>query len=276
MQKIDRLGWTAGFQFSVHGIHVGVRSNQPEILAELQRRLPLGWQPKLTPNVDVLFSLKVGGAGQRPGMRLFHLLYGNFVRLIRTHELTDALDTFETRVQTYIAEFARNRTFVHAGVVGWKGQALLIPGRSLSGKSTLVRALVKAGATYYSDEYAVLDAAGRVHPYPLPIGLRKSPNEKQEKLPIETFGGIVGTKPLPIGLILTTEFKEGARWRPKPISAGQGLMSIMSNTVSAQHNPAKALETLQQVVLKAPVLKGTRGETDEVVEVLLNRPWPTL
>ena len=276
MQKIDRLGWTAGFQFSVHGVHVGVRANQPEILADLKQRLPMGWKPKPTPQVDVLFSLKVGGAGHRPGMRLFHLLYGNFVRLIRTHDLGDALETFESRIQMYIAEFARNRVFVHAGVIGWNGQALLIPGRSLSGKSTLVRELVKAGATYYSDEYAVLDAQGRVHPYPLPIGLRQSPHEKQEKVPIETFGGIVGSKPIPIGLILTTEFKEGARWRPKTVSAGQGLMAVMVNTVSAQHDPAKALATLQQVVLKAPVLNGVRGETDEVVEALLNRPWPTL
>jgi hypothetical protein len=276
MQKIDRLGWTAGFQFSVHGIHIGIRATQPEILAELKRRLPIGWKPKSTPKVDVLFSLKVGGEGHRPGLRQFHLLYGNFVRLIRTHNLADALDTFETRVQMYVAEFARNRIFVHAGVIGWNGQALVIPGLSLSGKSTLVRELVKAGATYYSDEYAVLDAKGRVYPYPLPIGLRKSPRERQEKLPIETFGGVVGARPLPIGLILATEFKEGARWRPKAVSAGQGLMAIMANTVSAQHNPAKALATLQQVVLKAPVLKGTRGETAEVVEALLNRPWPTL
>lgn len=276
MQKIDRLGWTAGFQFSVHGIHVGVRSTQPEILAELQRRLPIGWRPQPTSKADVLFSLKVGGEGPRPGLRQFHLLYGNFVRLIRTHNLADALDTFETRVQTYIAEFARNRIFVHAGVIGWNGQALLIPGRSLSGKSTLVRELVKAGATYYSDEYAVLDAHGRVYPYPLPIGLRKSPHEKQEKLPIETFGGVVGARPLPVGLILATEFKADARWRPKQIPAGQGLLAIMANTVSAQRNPAKALATLQQVVLKAPVLKGVRGETDEVVDALLNRPWPSL
>jgi hypothetical protein len=31
-----------------------------------------------------------------------------------------------------------------------------------SGKTTLVKELVKAGATYYSDEYAVLGGDGRV------------------------------------------------------------------------------------------------------------------
>jgi hypothetical protein len=31
-----------------------------------------------------------------------------------------------------------------------------------------VAELVRAGATYYSDEFAVLDSRGRVHPFPRP------------------------------------------------------------------------------------------------------------
>ena len=65
-----------------------------------------------------------------------------------------------------MAAETRERVFVHAGVVGWKGHAIVIPGRSRSGKTTLVAELVKAGAEYYSDEFAVLDAEGRVHPFP--------------------------------------------------------------------------------------------------------------
>ena len=41
----------------------------------------------------------------------------------------------------------------------------MVPGRSLSGKSTLVLSFVERGADYYSDEYAVFDSEGRVHPY---------------------------------------------------------------------------------------------------------------
>ena len=65
----------------------------------------------------------------------------------------------------HLAERARNRIFIHAGVVGWQGRAIVIPGRSFSGKSTLVAALLQAGATYYSDEFAVLDGRGYVHPF---------------------------------------------------------------------------------------------------------------
>ena len=53
----------------------------------------------------------------------------------------------------------------HAGVVGWRGRAIVIPGRSHAGKSTLVAELVRRGAVYYCDEFAVLHETGRVHPY---------------------------------------------------------------------------------------------------------------
>ncbi len=54
---------------------------------------------------------------------------------------------------------------MHAGVVGWRGRAILIPGRSGTGKTSLVAALVEQGAVYYSDDYAPIDADGRVRSY---------------------------------------------------------------------------------------------------------------
>ena len=65
----------------------------------------------------------------------------------------------------HVANYAPDRVFVHAGVVAWRGRALVLPGTSFAGKTTLVAELVRAGAIYYSDEYAVLDEQGRVHPY---------------------------------------------------------------------------------------------------------------
>ena len=71
-----------------------------------------------------------------------------------------------------MAEFARRRVFLHAGAVAWNGLGIVIPGGTMSGKTSLVRELLQAGALYYSDEYAVLDDLGRLHPYPQPLGVR--------------------------------------------------------------------------------------------------------
>lgn len=276
MEKLSRLGWTVGFSFKAYGTRVGVRTNNPALLDALRARLPIGWKPSSSPLVEAIFSIKDGSVVSRPGIKQYHLLYSGITRLMRTFDFEAVLGAFETAVQLHVAEMAHHHTFVHAGVIAWRNTAIILPGQSMSGKSSLVRAFLKAGAKYYSDEFALLDKNGHVHPYPVPLGNRPKIDEKQSKTPVGEYGTTPGKKPLPVGLVLITRYQEGARWRPKQIPAGQGLLSILSNTVSAQRNPAKALATLQQIVLKAPVLKGTRGETDEVVEALLNRPWPTL
>ena len=64
---------------------------------------------------------------------------------------------------------------VHAGAVLWGERALLLPGVTHAGKSSLVAELLRRGATYFSDEYALIDSEGRVHPYPRPLLLGMAP-----------------------------------------------------------------------------------------------------
>jgi hypothetical protein len=171
---------------------------------------------------------------------------------------------FESDLKLHVAAGARRRVFVHAGVVGWRGQAILIPGRSFSGKTTLVAELVRAGATYYSDEYAVLDAQGRVHPYPRPLSVRQ--NGKRVKRTAQMLGGKSGTEPLAVGLVIVSRYKPGARWRPRALSAGEGALALIENTVSVQREPETVLETLRRAMPDAPVLKGVHGDARQVVD----------
>src|ERR1051326_6942658 len=163
MAKIDRLGWAAGISVVTYGRRIGIRVNHPDALEYVWPCLPPGWKASESPVVDRLYSLIVGGTDQRPDGRRYNRLYVGAARIARTMDLHELYQILESDLQLHVAEMARRCLFVHAGVVGWGGRALVIPGRSFSGKSTLVAALVRAGATYYSDEYAVFDAQGRVH-----------------------------------------------------------------------------------------------------------------
>ena len=69
---------------------------------------------------------------------------------------------FDSLLRVAVGEYAVDRVFLHAGVVGWRGKAIIIPADSFKGKSTLVAELVRNGATYFSDEFAVVDANGLV------------------------------------------------------------------------------------------------------------------
>src|SRR5687768_9403521 len=229
MKKVDRLGWAVGFSFKSYGVRIGIRSNDRAALERVCEYLPHQWERASLPIVDRIYSILIGGAGPRANLRRFNLLYGDHLQLARSMNLDRVFDTFGSDLRIFIAEFAKHRVFVHAGVVGWKGKAIVIPGRSYSGKSTLVAELVRAGATYYSDEYAVFDARGRVHPFAKPIELREEGQLKQSKIDAIDLGGYSGTKPLNVGLVLMTQFQDGAHWRPRKLTAGKALLEMLFN-----------------------------------------------
>ena len=270
MEKIDRLRWEAGITFTAYGLSIGIRVSDRSALEQLYALIPPGWRPATTPVVRRLYSVIVGGPTGREGVRRFNILYSAGVRLVRTHDFDEVLRNLELDLEVYIGDHARRRTFVHAGVVGWNGQAIVIPGRSFSGKSSLVKALVKAGADYYSDEFAVLDERGRVHPYPIPLAMRPARDgDRAVKYRVEELGGVAGTRPLPVGLVLVTRYVGGARFRPRPLSAGRAVLELLTHTLPARRRPERVLDALTQAVAQASVLRGPRGEADETARQIL-------
>src|SRR5258705_5309814 len=194
MAKIDRLGWADGLSFTSYGVRVGLRVNDSAILDQIAARLPVGSRLSSVRVVDHLYSLAGFTNSGNGKVRRFNLGYWNLVRFARSRSFEDMLNQFESHVQLTVAEYAPRRVFVHSGVVGWKGAAILIPGLSYSGKTSLVAELIRAGATYYSDEYAVIDERGRVHAYPRPLGIR-SAEAIAVKVEAKEMGAEVGSKP---------------------------------------------------------------------------------
>jgi hypothetical protein len=191
MQKLDRPGRAAGLSVHAYGRRIGVRTNAPDVLGRLTEALPPGWEPCYSPLVDHLFSLWVGrpSPGGKGG-KAFHLLYGGFELLARSLDLDEVLRALEKHLHLYVGEAASNRVFVHAGAVGWRGRALLLPGPSRAGKTTLVTALLRAGASYYSDEYAVLDPDGRLWPFARRLSVRPAEaGAPARRCGPEEFGG---------------------------------------------------------------------------------------
>lgn len=271
MQRLDRLGWAEGIALCSYGLRVGVRVNAAGSIKQVLDRLPPGWKPAASPIVDHLFSLIIGRESRNAKIHRLSLAYYNAVRLARSRDPESVLKAFESELHLLVADNARGRIFVHAGVVGWRNQAIVIPGASFSGKTTLVTKLVQAGAKYYSDEYAVFDPQGLVHPFPRPLGIRQPQRSVADRVDVASLGGTAGARPLPVGLIVSTKYRSGGRWRPRRLTSGRGVLELLANTVSARSQTKLALATLPKAVRKAEVLKGVRGEADEVVEAILKR-----
>ena len=257
--------------FTAYGVRVGVRADDPRVLGSVAERLPPGWNPSASNGVARLYSLIAGGPGGGRGVRRFHLLYAGAELVARSLEGEVVLERFESDLQLYVAERAARRVFVHAGVVGWKGRAVVIPGPSLAGKTTLVAELVRAGADYYSDEYAVLDRGGRVHPYARPLAVREGEGLRQTRRTVEEFGGRAGALPLPVGLVVVSRFERGTGWRPRRLTSGECVLELLSNAVPARRSPARTLAALTNAAAGAVALTGPRGEAAVVAQAILRR-----
>ncbi len=268
MAKIDRLGWAAGTCIDAYGARIGIRVNQPAILDRLAGILPPGWKPSRSAVVDLMYSLRIGGE-TRTRARAYNLVYSGVARRARTLDLDEAFAILEADLRQNVAAAAKRRVFVHAGVVGWRGRALVLPGRSHAGKSTLVAALVRAGATYYSDEFAVLDGRGRVHPFAKPLSLRDPEGGGPRSVTAEALGARSGTCPLPVGLVVLSSYRAGARWRPARLTPGPALLELLAHTVPIRQRPEPSLGALSAMVEGAAVLKSPRGAAEDIAPQLL-------
>jgi hypothetical protein len=228
-----------------------------------------------SPIVDDLYSLVVGTTAPGLGIRRFHLLYVGAERLARSLELDELLAALAIDLEYTVANGARRKLFVDAGVVGWRGRALIIlgaPDASAAGTTSLLAALVRAGATYYSERYAVLDARGRVHPFPAaPRPHSDAGNGKDShRFAAELPGERVGRAPIPVGAIVVTKYAAGARWHPSVISPGQAVLALLERAVAAAARPTFALRVLDAVVAGTrTTLRGDRGEADDIITPLL-------
>jgi hypothetical protein len=249
-------------RFLSHGVKLLVLGIEGALFDRVVEHLPTGAVQADFAHADASFAFSC-----RPASELFVLTVdGNDVAGPAC--LNEILEIFERQVILRVAERAPLHVFVHAGVVSWRGHGIVFPGYSFSGKTTLVAELVRAGAEYYSDEYAIFDQAGRAEPYPRPLQMRKPDERQQTAVPIEELGGKIGLGPLTIDLIVFCTYRPRGLWRPRTISPGRGALELFRYTMSAQYAPDTALTTLQRVVTTAKIMKGTRGSSTEMVEFI--------
>ena len=171
-------------------------------------------------------------------------------------ERSFALAMIDSYVHNTVALYAPDHVFVQRAVVAYDDRALVMPGKPLTGRTTFVKALVAAGLTYVSDEYAIFDREGRVHPYARAL---------------DGTVAEVATEPLSVGAVLVTSYWPGAAWQPVRQTSGAGLLALMSHSVGGQERPDLALGAMKAAMATEPVVLETRrGEADEATEQLLS------
>ena len=251
-----------------YGVKISIEvaeAHQKQLLLDrLKDVLPINFTV-LSPGAKtkIEFFVKSGKKGK-------FLLFKGDEKVLSDTEEAMLLERLDSQIRLTVAEFAVDHVFVHSGVVEWKGKAIMIPASSYDGKTTMVTELVKKGATYYSDEYAILNKKGMVTPFPKTLSIREeASNGRQVEYPVETFGGKKGVKPLPIGMVLVTKYKKGSHWKPEVLTRGEGVLEIISHTVPIRNDPEFSLTVLNKVVENALIVKSNRGEASRFVNTLI-------
>jgi hypothetical protein len=251
--------------FEAFGVRLVVETSDAEALDLVVANLPPGWRP-------------CSPEGARPRFALLRELAGTYTLTRDEQALHQGLDLdlsiglLDGQLRSELSTRTQDRVFVHAGAVAHAGRMLLLPGESFAGKTTLTAALVRLGATYYSDEFAVLDEDGLVHPYAKGLSLREDNGQMQRSdTPVERLGGAAGTEPLPVGLVAITQYRRDGAWAPRRLTPGEGVLALLAHTMPARTRPTSSLRALTRALSRgAGVLQGPRGDARELAPLLLD------
>lgn len=258
VRNSNKFSDSKSFTFRSYGVVIEVSATESRhlelILQKLKSALPKNFEIIENQNVEHCYFIE---SKNDDWLRLF--LNGEQVTAGEFE--TPFFDFLESNIRLRVAEYADAKVFLHAGVVSFNEKAIVIPANSFQGKTTLVKELIQHGAKYYSDEYAVLDEKGCVHPFPKTLSVRETTgNSIQTEYSAESFGGVVATKPCLVGMVLITEFRENAVWKPLRLNSGEAVLEMIPHTIPIRHNPRFSLSVLNKVVSRAIICKSLRGE----------------
>lgn len=238
------------------GLMVRIESDAPGLFALVERQLPefpvVESDEALLAPADLSYRVHVrteSGVAVIRGRRT----------VATVEDVPAACDRLVIDFQSALARRAAGRTFVHAGVVVIDGEALLLPARSRTGKSTLVAALLAAGASYGSDAFAVIDLDGYVHPYSRRLA-RRTRYPAVSHVPAGLFGGAAPAERLPVAAVLFTEFRQGATLEMTRLTPGEVVLRLLQHCLGVRGRPDETFTALSAVSHRAAGFVGDRGD----------------
>ena len=249
----------------VHGVPFAVEA-PADLQPQVERLLPPGWRPRPEGSPVPLWRIRPKAGGWRVDQA-----GGRSARAVTAEA---ALLLMAGDLGLRAAAEAHDLIAVHAGVVGWHNHAILLPGRTLAGKSTLVAELVSRGATYYSDEYALIDQLGMVHAYPRLIRLRARGDARPGRPTTIAAAHVGSLPPVAVGVIAGLRYDSVSGWAVRPTGPAESILMLLADTLAARTRSAQALEHLAAAVRSARIaFTGTRDEAgDAAVRLLRSGP----
>ena len=227
---------------------------------------------------------------------IFIKIYNGEQYVGHTSELWRAVRVLEWQLDIFLSEAVNNCYLVHAGVVANQGQAIMLPGESGSGKSSLTLALLKRGYSYFSDELAVVNPlTAQVTAFPKPFSLKAPrlfptlarqknlwfgpasfepepysnlPEEKRNRRvwyihPEDVRAGSVAQASLPIRYIIFPKYQAQDQPQLEPLPANLALRKLIKNSVNLANLSEGSLGLLAKLVKEAQCFTLTVNDLEQ-------------
>jgi hypothetical protein len=209
------------------------------------------------------------------------VVFRNGVRVIVLESVEAVARSLVWYLNTVALQSPADEVLVHAAVATLHGRAVLFPGESGAGKTTLAASLALSGWGYLSDEVAPLDRDGLVHAYPRPLALEQGSwalvPDALERWPADvpamvadlrfvlpaTLTSAAAAAPAPVAAIVFPLVAAGEATRLEPLPRAEALERVVRSTFNRGRLRDGGFDTLVRIIRSAECYRLT---LDGVVE----------
>ncbi len=165
---------------------------------------------------------------------------------------------------------------VQAATLAINGRAILMPGVSRGGKSTLVSRLIQLGFGYITDDVSVVSGDLTLSAPFRPLTVRADTFAEMQlrgtagdALPLANGSHLVAVAPydgpVPIcGLLLFPRFSAGSELRLGLLSPARATMRLMQHNHSGHDGQSYGLATLSRLAAEVPAIEIVYGHSDQI------------
>jgi hypothetical protein len=195
---------------------------------------------------------------------------GNLI--FKTNSIAMLCNYLGNRMIELIVKELHGFLFLHAGVVLKNNEAIILPGSSGIGKSTLVMGLLERGFKFLSDELAVIDRiTGKVFLFPRNLNIKMG-NKKLLYVDINRFLPDPLLEPYPIKWVIFPVFAPDQIPNLISISKSECIVKLTSNSISCRpHNDMENnMDTMLTIAERTTSFVLITNNLDETCSLIIN------
>lgn len=261
-EKFETVEWSERFCLECYGSKINIRTDYGNLKSELLKYIPVIKQLDGFDELSNTVSLITGQGKNTNG-----LYFNNEPAMLFDRFEEDSIEFAADKILMIMAAVSLpSKIYLHAGAVVWNGFGILIPGTSFSGKTTLVKEFIEAGADYYSDDCIVLDDRGNMLPFPRDLAIRTDNGRVFKNA--ANFGAKNGIGKEKIKLILFADYVKNSVWKARKLTGGESVLKLMDNFYyrsSVGHAPSEIIKILTNLTNQTLVYGGERGDASQII-----------